>query len=50
MRTSDGVGDLRAVAKYISEKPGGMGCVRDVMRKSNEVNNHWDFETSVKSL
>lgn len=47
---SDGSPDLKAFAKYISDKPGGMGCVRDVIEKVLKLNNHWETETSVRSL
>jgi len=40
---NDAVNEIRQVAKYISPKDGGKGCVRDVIEKVLKLNGHWDL-------
>ena len=46
---ADAVTDIKAVARYISLKKGGDGCVRDVIEKVLKINGHWDTVPSVAS-
>ncbi|MFT4095014.1 MAG: 3-deoxy-D-manno-octulosonate 8-phosphate phosphatase [Niabella sp.] len=39
---ADAVTDVRQAAKYISDRDGGRGCVRDVIEKVLKINGHWD--------
>ena len=38
---ADGAEEVKAVSKYISERNGGQGCVRDVVEQVLRVHNHW---------
>lgn len=46
---ADAVSEVRAAAKYISEKKGGEGCVRDVIEKVLKLNDHWTADSTVVS-
>jgi len=38
---ADAVEEIKAISRYISDKPGGEGCVRDVIEQVLRVNNKW---------
>jgi 3-deoxy-D-manno-octulosonate 8-phosphate phosphatase (KDO 8-P phosphatase) len=38
---SDAVEEIKSISKYISYKPGGEGCVRDVIEQVLRVQNKW---------
>lgn len=38
----DAVAEVKKVAKYVSHKNGGKGCVRDVIEQVMKVQNKWD--------
>jgi 3-deoxy-D-manno-octulosonate 8-phosphate phosphatase (KDO 8-P phosphatase) len=38
---SDAVEEIRAISKYISDKPGGEGCVRDVIEQVLKLHGKW---------
>ncbi|MEZ5106785.1 MAG: 3-deoxy-D-manno-octulosonate 8-phosphate phosphatase [Draconibacterium sp.] len=40
----DAVPEIKAVSKYISNKPGGEGCVRDVIEQTLRAQNKWFSE------
>jgi 3-deoxy-D-manno-octulosonate 8-phosphate phosphatase (KDO 8-P phosphatase) len=46
---ADGVMEVKAISKYISNKNGGSGCVRDVIEKVLRLNSHWQYEMEVVS-
>jgi len=46
---ADAADELRQMAKYISLKKGGEGCVRDVIEKVLKLNGHWDGAREVAS-
>jgi 3-deoxy-D-manno-octulosonate 8-phosphate phosphatase (KDO 8-P phosphatase) len=46
---SDAVNEIKALAKYQSPLPGGMGCVRDVVEQVLKANDHWQHEEAVSS-
>lgn len=37
----DAVADIKAISKYISDKNGGEGCVRDVIEQTMRAQNKW---------
>jgi len=37
----DAVADIKAISKYISDKKGGEGCVRDVIEQALRAQNKW---------
>lgn len=37
----DAVADIKAISKYISDKNGGEGCVRDVIEQTLRAQNRW---------
>ena len=37
----DAVPEVREIVQYISDKPGGHGCVRDVIRQVMKLQNKW---------
>lgn len=37
----DAVADIKAISKYISDKNGGEGCVRDVIEQTLRAQNKW---------
>jgi 3-deoxy-D-manno-octulosonate 8-phosphate phosphatase (KDO 8-P phosphatase) len=39
---ADACDEVIAIAKYISSKNGGKGCVRDVIEKVLKLNNDWE--------
>jgi 3-deoxy-D-manno-octulosonate 8-phosphate phosphatase (KDO 8-P phosphatase) len=40
---NDATAEVRQVAKYISPKGGGKGCVRDVIEKVMKLNSDWEL-------
>ena len=46
---ADAVQEIRQAAKYVSDKSGGMGCVRDVIEKVLKLNGHWEIHTEIRS-
>lgn len=38
---ADAVTEIKQVSKYISQFPGGDGCVRDIMEQVMRLHNHW---------
>lgn len=46
---SDAVTEIRQAARFISNHPGGMGCVREVIERVMKLNDHWDLDTDVAS-
>lgn len=38
---ADAAEEVKAVSKYISDRNGGQGCVRDVVEQVLRVHNHW---------
>jgi 3-deoxy-D-manno-octulosonate 8-phosphate phosphatase (KDO 8-P phosphatase) len=38
---SDAAEEIKAVSRYVSNKPGGMGCVRDILEQAMKVQNKW---------
>jgi 3-deoxy-D-manno-octulosonate 8-phosphate phosphatase (KDO 8-P phosphatase) len=43
---SDAVEEIKAISKYISDKQGGDGCVRDVIEQVLRLNGKWLNEDS----
>ena len=37
----DAVSDIKSISKYISDKPGGEGCVRDVIEQTLRAQEKW---------
>jgi len=37
----DAVADIKTISKYISDKNGGEGCVRDVIEQTLRAQNKW---------
>jgi 3-deoxy-D-manno-octulosonate 8-phosphate phosphatase (KDO 8-P phosphatase) len=46
---SDAVPEIKQLAKYISSKGGGKGCVRDVIEKVLKLRNDWEMDTLIPS-
>lgn len=46
---ADAVPEVKAVCHYISGRPGGDGCVRDVIEKVLKLSGHWHTETDLVS-
>lgn len=46
----DAMPDMREVAQYITLKPGGYGCVREVIEKVLRIHEKWDVDGSLRSL
>ncbi|HEY4153950.1 MAG TPA: HAD hydrolase-like protein [Puia sp.] len=46
---SDAVPEVLQMVKYISTRPGGSGCVRDVIEKVLRLQGNWDLEAGVSS-
>ena len=46
---ADAVPEVKAACHYISTKPGGQGCVRDVIEKVLKLAGHWHTETDLVS-
>jgi 3-deoxy-D-manno-octulosonate 8-phosphate phosphatase (KDO 8-P phosphatase) len=47
---ADAVTEIKNISTYTSIYKGGEGCVRDVIEKVLQVNNHWDATTSLSSF
>jgi 3-deoxy-D-manno-octulosonate 8-phosphate phosphatase (KDO 8-P phosphatase) len=47
---SDAMPDMREAAQYIALKPGGYGCVREVIEKALRIQQAWEADGTVKSL
>ena len=45
---NDAVREIQQVSKYISDKKGGEGCVRDVIEQIMRVQGKWDNDFSAK--
>lgn len=46
---ADAAFEIQQICKYISDKKGGEGCVRDVIEKVLKINGHWDSGTNLRS-
>jgi len=46
---ADAASEIRQIAKYIAQLPGGQGCVREVIEKVLKLNNNWELHTDVAS-
>ncbi len=46
---NDAVHDIKAISKYISDKPGGEGCVRDVIEQVLRAQGKWFTEEMLNS-
>jgi 3-deoxy-D-manno-octulosonate 8-phosphate phosphatase (KDO 8-P phosphatase) len=46
---ADAVPDVKHISAYISNFPGGQGCVRDVIEKVMRLNGNWEGEPSIAS-
>ena len=44
----DAVPVIRDISKYISQKKGGFGCVRDVIEQVLKVQGNWDGQFNAK--
>ena len=44
---ADAVEEIKEVSKYISDKKGGQGCVRDVIEQVLRLHNNWMIEGAV---
>ena len=44
----DAVPEIRDISKYISQKKGGFGCVRDVIEQVLKVQGNWDGQFNAK--
>ncbi len=49
MCPQDAVEEIKAVARYVSPKNGGEGCVRDVIEKILKLQKKWYHEDNIKS-
>ncbi|NVK05841.1 MAG: HAD hydrolase family protein [Flavobacteriia bacterium] len=38
---SDGAPEVKAICDYVSQKPGGKGCVRDIIEQTLKVQDNW---------
>jgi len=47
---NDAVEEIKTIAKYVSPKRGGEGCVRDVLEKILKLQGLWQVDTQVKSI
>jgi 3-deoxy-D-manno-octulosonate 8-phosphate phosphatase (KDO 8-P phosphatase) len=49
---ADAVTEVKEISRYISDKPGGKGCVRDVIEQVLRLNGKWlnDATKNVQSL
>jgi 3-deoxy-D-manno-octulosonate 8-phosphate phosphatase (KDO 8-P phosphatase) len=41
---NDATNEIQAVSRYISNYPGGMGCVRDVIEQVLRTQGYWNFQ------
>ena len=46
---NDAVTEIQTISKYISNKKGGEGCVRDVIEQVMRVQNKWNVNFKVKN-
>jgi 3-deoxy-D-manno-octulosonate 8-phosphate phosphatase (KDO 8-P phosphatase) len=44
----DAVPEIQQISRYISQKKGGNGCVRDVIEQVLKVQGKWDFQFDAK--
>ena len=44
----DAVPEIRDISKYVSQKKGGLGCVRDVIEQVLKVQGNWDGQFNAK--
>lgn len=42
---ADGCEDIKMIADYISDTPGGRGCVRELIEKTLKLQGRWIYET-----
>ena len=45
---SDAVEEIKAISKYISDKPGGEGCVRDIIEQVLRLHGKWMDDDAFK--
>ncbi len=45
----DAAPEIQYISQYISQKRGGMGCVRDVIEQVLKVQDKWHLETKISS-
>ena len=43
---ADAVGEVKAVADLVSTKPGGKGCLREVIENTLRAQGNWTFDTA----
>jgi 3-deoxy-D-manno-octulosonate 8-phosphate phosphatase (KDO 8-P phosphatase) len=41
---ADAASEIKSICKYISQKPGGKGCVRDVVEQVMKVQDKWNVD------
>ncbi|WP_264899311.1 KdsC family phosphatase [Sediminibacterium sp. TEGAF015] len=46
---ADAVTEIKSVSYYISEKNGGMGCVREVIEKVMKLRNDWNEDFTLRA-
>jgi 3-deoxy-D-manno-octulosonate 8-phosphate phosphatase (KDO 8-P phosphatase) len=46
----DSAPEIKALCLYVSDKKGGMGCVRDVIEQVMKVQGTWEINAHVKSV
>lgn len=46
---ADAVTEIKSVSYFISEKNGGMGCVRDVIEKVMKLRNDWNEDFTLRA-
>lgn len=46
---ADAVTEIKTVSYYISEKNGGLGCVRDVIEKVMKLRNDWNEDFTLRA-
>lgn len=46
---ADAVTEIKSVSYFISEKNGGMGCVRDVIEKVMKLRNDWNEDCTLRA-
>lgn len=46
---ADAVPEIRDAARYISQRNGGNGCVRDVIEIVLKLNEHWEYQPGIAS-
>lgn len=48
---ADAVSEIKSVSRFISSRPGGKGCVREIIEKVLRARNDWGIEsTAISSL